>query len=360
MKSSSRSSIPALILTALLLSIGLPGRAQDGDDGGGIPGLGYGTTLPNDAIIQYDPQTDSIIVIADERAQVNIGELIKTMDRPVPQVLIKVLFLEVTHNKNLDVGVEATLSHDSIDVLDTIATNFGIGVGGSGGTYHLLDEELEGTLRALATIGKLEVLSRPSVLARNNETAIITIGQEVPFVDNIRFTDTGQQINSIVWDDIGIILEVTPHITADRLVEMYVAPEISTLTPETVPISDGVNARVIAKRAAQTSVVVADGRTVVIGGLMEDSETETVNKIPILGDVPLLGFFFRRTIRTKVKTELLIFLTPYVVDTAADLQALSISENNRAILPKRSFSRRQQDKFIDNLGEDATEWTGTE
>ncbi|HOE95011.1 MAG TPA: hypothetical protein PLS90_00110 [Candidatus Sumerlaeota bacterium] len=310
-----------------------------------------GTELADDVIVQYDPETDSIIVITDQATHQQIQQVIETLDRPVPQVLIKVLFLEVTHSNDLDLGVEAAyIDNDENDAADSVMTDFGVDAAALGGFYRILDEDLRVTMRALASVGKLEVLSRPSVLARNNETATITIGQEVPFIRNTRITDNGQTINTIEYEDIGIILQVTPHITPERLVEMEVLPEISTLTADTVPISETVNARVIAKRSAQTRVVVADGKTVVIGGLMEDQETESVNKVPILGDIPLLGAFFRRTVKEKTKTELLIFLTPYVVDGQDALDRLTVAEHQRTeITPHALTEPGVRAKYLEGL-----------
>ena len=146
------------------------------------------------------------------------------------------------------------------------------------------------------------MLSRPSIMARNNQEAVIVVGSEVPFITNSRITDDGQTINTIQYDNVGIILRVTPFITSDGTVEMIVAPEISTLTDQTVPISNNASAPVIAKRSAETVVVTPHGQTVVIGGLMETQRTETVQKIPILGDIPFLGIPFRRTIKARSKT----------------------------------------------------------
>lgn len=307
--------------------------------------IGFGATGPGQATIQYDPETDSIIVITDPATIGNIGGIIESLDRPVSQVLIKVLFLEVTHSKDRDFGIEGT----ALEGDDLISTYFGISPETRGGFVRVFNSDFEATLRALDVEGRLEILSRPSVLARNNETAIITIGQEVPFIRNSRITEDGQVLNTIEYDDIGIILEVTPHITAERMVEMYVYPEISTLTAETVPITDTVDAPVIAKRSAETTVVVQDGRTVVIGGLMEDNLTDTIEKVPILGDIWPIKYLFRRHEQRKVKTELLIFLTPFVVDGQGQLQSLSVAEMNQAELPPDVFSADQFEKFVDNL-----------
>lgn len=318
-----------------------------------------GQTPTTDAIIQYDQETDSIIVITDDLTNNQIKHVIETMDKPIPQVLIKVLFLEVTHSNDLNLGAEASFSWDSKGGTNrsSIGSDFGIASATNGGFLRILDEDLQMTLHALATVGKLNVLSRPSIMTRNNQQATITVGQEIPFITNSRVTDSGQTINTIRYDDIGIILEVTPHITAERLVQLDVAPEISTLTADTVPISDTADARVIAKRSADTSVVVADTKTVVIGGLMMDTLTESVEKIPMLGDIPWLGTLFSYTKREKEKTELLIFLTPYVVDTPAQSQALSVQENNKADVPPKEFTPRQQEQFRENMGPGARDWT---
>jgi len=148
----------------------------------------------------------------------------------------------------------------------------------------------------------------------------------VPLIRSTRETNEGQTISSFTWEDIGIIVEVTPHINPDGLVIMDVYPEISTLTAETVQMSPTVNPRVIAKRAAQMRIAVPDGRTVVIGGLMEDRLTDSVDKVPILGDIPGLGLLFQRKVQTKNKTELLVFLTPHVAKQPEDLDGMSRDE----------------------------------
>ncbi|MDK2971074.1 MAG: ral secretion pathway protein [Candidatus Sumerlaeota bacterium] len=340
---------PALCTTALLLAGTLASAQEPTLEPSGVRG-NLGTNLSGDTIVRYDLETDSIIVITDEETNAQIASLIETLDRPVPQVLIKVLFLEVTHTDDLDLGVEASYSFDA--GTDSLLTDFGVASASRGGFLKIIEDDLSVTLRALAGQGKLEVLSRPSVIARNNELATITIGQEVPFIRNSRVTDSGQTINTIEYEDIGIILEVTPHITPDRLVEMEVAPEISTLTSESVAITDTTDARVIAKRSASTRVVVADGKTVVIGGLMEDNMTESVSKVPLLGDIPLVGALFRRTIKEKSKTELLIFLTPTVVTGVEDLETLTDSERAQFDIVPTAFDGVDMPDYLPPLPED--------
>lgn len=324
--------------------------SESGSSASPAAASGYAATTVGQASIQYDPETGALIIITDEETNKQIDKVVKELDKPIPQVLIKVLFLEVTHTKGVDFGLEGKTQYGSKDgTEDTIQTIFGLASETRGGFWKILDEDLEVVIRAMADTSKLEVLSRPSVLARNNQQATITVGQEVPFVRNSRITEGGDTINTIEYEDIGIILNVTPRITENRLVEMSVSPEISTLTGETVPISNTVNARVIAKRSASTNVVVDDGRTVVIGGMMEDNATETIKKIPILGDIPLVGAAFKRTIKEKSKTELLIFLTPHVVENSEELRDISLSEHGKSELSPKAFTKKQFDKYIDNL-----------
>lgn len=345
-----------LVLFLAVMALSLTALAQRGGGGGGDSMRdAYAAEDMGDAVIQYDPETGSIIVIADEETNAHIAEVIEALDRPVPQVLIKVLFLEVTHNDSLDVGMEGFLEslnpipYTDIVESESVETAFGLAGETRGAFYRIMEEDLTVTIRALSEVGKLEVLSRPSILARNNQEATITVGQEVPFIRNSRVTENGQTINTVEYEDIGIILTVTPHITHDNLVEMEVTPEISTLTGETVQISETVNAPVFAKRSAETGVVVPDGKTVVIGGLMEDNETTTIRKVPVLGDIPGLGMLFRRKIRAEAKTELLIFLTPHVLDTVEKLETRSAMEKNNAELAPKVFSESQMTRYIDNL-----------
>jgi len=279
------------------------------------------------ARVEVDEGTRTLFVTTDPRTNEQVRQVIEALEKPIPQALIKVLFLEVTHTDDQDVGVDFTHAHTEADGDKSIVSSlYGVAAETDGGIVSILQNDLEATLRAIGEVSKMNVLSRPSILASNNEEATITIGQEVPFIRNSRITDDGQTINTIEYEDIGIILTVTPHIGADGLIALDVAPEISTLTGESVPISDTASAPVFAKRSAETHVVVPSGRTAVIGGLMDDQQTKTITKVPLLGDIPWLGALFRHTVTEKSKTELLIFLTPTLVDTGSGVASVTESE----------------------------------
>lgn len=272
--------------------------------------------LAGQVTIIADVDSNSLLVRTTPGNYERVRFILEELDKPVQQVLIKVLIAEVTHDNGYDIGTELSiLNLRSSGNGQDIGSNFNIptlGANATGLIVQILETNFQATIRALETAGKLDVLSRPYILASDNQLASITVGQEVPFVTNTRVTDTGQTINTIEYSDIGILLDVIPHVNPDGLVIMDVAPEISALTNTTVAVSEGVTAPIIAKRAAQSRVGVRTGQTVVIGGLMEDRVTQQVSKVPILGDIPIIGAAFKRTVNQKTKTELLIFLTPHV------------------------------------------------
>ena len=340
--------------------------------GGNSLGGGGGTsgsrsyTAPGtigEAIVTSDPETRRLIVITDDETSQYISQVITNLDRPKPQVLIKVVFLEVTYNEGSDIGIEGSVSKKIDTTVSGLFTNgFGLGQQGvlpvppGAGLYQFLGNDFNATIRAIAQAGKTEVLSRPSVLARNNQQAIITVGQELPFITSSRFDALGNQINTIQYSDIGIILRVTPFITSDGMVEMIIQPEISNLTDQTVPISGGnnpVSAPVIAKRSADTVVVTPDAQTVIIGGLMENKKLTSESKIPFLGDIPVLGALFKRKIKSSVKTELMIFLTPHIVAHPTQLASLSALERTRSMTATNSFSQQELNRFLDQLPDKA-------
>ncbi|OPZ07428.1 MAG: Type II secretion system protein D precursor [candidate division BRC1 bacterium ADurb.BinA364] len=326
---------------------------------GGTSGRGGSSSSETgiEGYIVADQDTNSLIVMADEESYAKIKNIVDFLDRPMPQALIKVLVAEVTHSNDLDIGAELRYLHDSSTNTDTGVpkeldyggTNFNLASETTGMMVRVLEHDLDMTLRALQEVAKLEVLSRPSILAVNNQPANITVGNEVPFIRNSRVTNDGQTINTIEYEDIGIILDVTPHINDSGLIIMDVAPEISTLTGDTVPISETVNAPVIAKRSASSRVVAPDGKTIVIGGLMEDQDIMTERKVPILGDIPIIKYLFRRKITSTAKTELLIFLTPQIVKEFRGASELAKEEGDKAPLIKNSFGGQGFSKYIQDL-----------
>jgi general secretion pathway protein D len=284
--------------------------------------------------VAADTDSNTLLIMAPGKFFQRIKQIVEELDRDVPQVLIKVLIAEVSHTNTTDLGMEfSVLNMRPSGRGSQLFTDFDVAEQSGGVMVKLLEKDITGALRALQKVGKMNVLSRPYILASDNQQAKITVGREVPFITNTRTTETGQTLNTIQYQDIGIILVVTAHINPEGTVILDVAPEVSALTGETVPISETVSAPVFAKRSASSRVGIRDGQTIVIGGLMEDKKTDTINKVPLLGDIPLLGALFRRTINEVTKTELLIFLTPHVAQAPTALDGMSKDETAGSKIP---------------------------
>ncbi len=335
-------------------------------------------TSVGQATFSYDPETRKIIAVTDEDTAQYISQVISSIDRPAPQVLIKVVFLEVTHSKSLDIGVEGGAQRNIKDAKGTVSQAFGISglastaaniatnvfgqpISGfapappGAGLYTILAQDYQATLRAIAAAGKTEILSRPSILTRNNQPATISLGQQVPIITGTRFDTLGNQYNTVTYQPVGIQLTVTPFITSDGMVEMIVTPETSELADRSqwVTTSSGpggaITSPVINNRSADTVVVVPDGQTVIIGGLMSRQNQRSERKIPILGDIPLLGAAFRHRVDDNKKTELLIFLTPHIVMHPSELAALTENERSNMSEKPKTFSEQELDRFLDSI-----------
>ena len=328
------------------------------------------------AQISVDPVTHNLVIIADEETKEQIYRVLAELDVPVPQVLIKAVFLEVDDSKALDFGVQGNyngFSHNfgvitgyitnySLTTPSTVVANpaggstttygtptigpsgltplttsysvnngFGVpaslsGSGGNGGLYQIMGNDFTGTIQALATAGKAQVLSRPSVLARDGQLAEIVVGQSVYLPSSVSLTavgGTGTTVPSIngSYQNVGIQLDVTPFIGKNRLVQMILEPQITSIdtsTPGQVIegaslFTSAVYAPNLLKRSANTVVITPDGQTVVIGGLISNQKSSSESKVPLLGDIPVLGNLFKFTSKANGKDELLMFITPHVV-----------------------------------------------
>ncbi|MDY7010195.1 MAG: type II secretion system secretin GspD [Planctomycetota bacterium] len=311
--------------------------------------------LVGQVYVVADEDTNSLLVRTATKHFDRVKEILAELDRPIRQVLIKILIAEVTHDKSLDLGTEFSVLNLRFGATGTFNVGYGANREDTGGLITAtVEADLSNVFAALQRVGRLDVLSRPYILASDNQEAAITVGQEVPFPRQTRTTETGQTITTIQYEDVGIILTVTPHVNPEGLVIMDVSPEISTLTGTTVPISDVASGFVVAKRSAQTRVAVSNGQTIVIGGLMEDRITDEVRKVPIIGDIPLLNLLFRRTIKSKVKTELLIFLTPHVAKRPEDLKKISDAEKAGSETLQKAVEHGAFDKHLKGMQRGAT------
>jgi general secretion pathway protein D len=235
------------------------------------------------------------------------------------------------------------------------------GAAGSGGLYQIMGNDFTGTIQALATAGKAQVLSRPEVLARDGQLAEIVVGQSVYLPSSVSLTavgGTGTTVPSIngSYQNVGIQLDVTPFIGLNNhLVQMILEPQITSIdtsTPGQVIegaslFTSAVYAPNLLKRSANTVVNTPDGQTVVIGGLISNQKSSSESKVPLLGDIPVLGNLFKFTSKANGKDELLMFITPHVVSTSDELAAMSAHESGQAPLVTNSIPVPEMDRFLD-------------
>jgi general secretion pathway protein D len=250
-----------------------------------------------------------------------------------------------------------------------MANNFNLpqslaGAAGNGGLYQVLGNDFTATLQAVAAAGKSQVLSRPSILARDGQLAQIVVGQEVYLPSGVAYASvgtTGATIPTIngSYQNVGIILNVTPFIGANGLVEMILEPqtsELDTSSPGQVITfgsslvgSSPVYAPNINIRSANTVVVTPDSQTVVIGGLISNTKSSSDSKVPILGDIPFLGQLFKTSAKAEQKTELLMFLTPHIVKAPSQLAGISAGEMNQSVLITNSVDELELDRFLERV-----------
>jgi len=291
-----------------------------------------------------------VLVGVSPRYYSNVMEMIRQIDRPPPQVMIQVLIAEVSLDDSVEFGMEFALQdltftesayvgpngvikgskHDFVGGVD-------VGAGGAAGSFggfsfSITGEDFNYLLRALQSDGVLQVLSRPTILVENNEEANITIGDRVPFVRSSSVSDSGQVNSAVEYEEVGIILDVVPHINPDGYVNLEVKPEISSLNPagSGVQISEGLTAPTFSERSAETVVTVKDGETVVIGGLITTREDQREVKVPILGDIPGLGLLFRAMTSERKRNELLIVLTVDVIRDEYDAYEMSVEQRDKS------------------------------
>jgi general secretion pathway protein D len=358
----------ALPLTAQTRSGGSgSGRSSGGGGYGGSSGSTQTAERPpngqvGSANFYVDPDTRRAYVIADPETAGYISNMMATLDRPKPQVLIKVVFLQVTYNDGYDIGIEGgvtkkingstSLSASNLFGLaqQQIAPTSGINTLPGAGLYTIAGNDFSATIRAIEEVGKVNVLSRPTILARNSQQATVQVGQNVPIINGVNYDTFGNEHSSVSYQPVGVILQVTPFITSDNDVEMVLAPQISSVSSQSTVISSGTNGSIstpyINIESANTVVVTPNGQTVAIGGMMQDQNTVTDSKIPLLGDIPGIGLLFHHKIKAVNKTELIIFLTPYVIHTPEDLVRMTIDERSRTEMTPAAFPQKEMNQYL--------------
>jgi general secretion pathway protein D len=273
--------------------------------------------LRGDVQIVPDEPTNSLLVRVQPDDWEVLRQSIEALDLRPLQVLIEVLIAEVRHTKTFQLGVSGRLGDDSTKVGNATSATL---QGASAGDFvmHVMRMgriNVDVALSALSSTGDVRILSRPVLLAQNNQEARILIGSERPFVQVFRSlpTDAAVRDQVVQYRDVGTQLTITPTINEDGYVSLQVAQQVSTATAE---VQFG--APVISTREAATHLFVRGGQTVVIGGLVDREQDHTRSGVPLLRDLPLIGGLFGSTNRSDIRSELFLFLTPHIIATDED------------------------------------------
>lgn len=286
--------------------------------------------LESEVSVVAEENTNTLLISASPRYFVTLAKIIDELDQPASQVLIQALLAEVRLDNQTDFGMD--WAWNDVSANRNLAVNGKIGVEASVGAEPLgfnvsiTGSDLTFFLRALQQTGRLEVLSRPQVLAVDNKPATIDVGERVPLITSSRVTEQGDTINTIQYENIGLTLDVLPRIGSDGTVQMEVRPTISSVGTQSTPITEFASAVFINNRSAETTVTCYDGQTIIIGGLITTTDQDIEDKLPVLGDMPGVGPLFRRIEKVKIRDELMIFLTPRVLQNAQSAHDMTLDE----------------------------------
>jgi len=334
--------------------------------------------------ITADKATNSLVIVASPSDYQSLLQVVKQLDRKRKQVYVEAMIVEASIDKLRELGTKWRYAAekdgkpvaiggfgtmDSASLQNVLSGLTGLTAGGMG---NFLDIPLttigsDGTVTASTLTvpgfaalfslnefkGAINVLSTPQILTSDNKEAEIVVGENVPFISKRErdITNTSAVLNSIERKDVGITLRLTPQITEGDYVKLDLYQEISSIKQESETIIINVGPTTT-KRSTKTTVVVKDNQTVVIGGLMEEKEEENINKVPLLGDIPLLGWLFKNKTLEKKKTNLIVFLTPHIVKDAEQLLKLT---DDKKIEFARAGDKYKQGELLVKFSEETIE-----
>lgn len=285
-------------------------------------------------------RSKALLVLSPPEYYDSIENMIRELDKPGKQVMIKAVIVQIEHSDMTSIGVRLAsdplafgdLGENAIKILNTLSyaesgSSFTFGSSfGTAGVSVLVD--------LLVKKANARVLNEPTLWTKDNEEAVFFKGQSVAFLAGDKTDSTGSSLTrSFNYDDVGITLRVRPNITPENAVDVTVNLEISQVEEELI------NGQIaISKLNTTTNLIVSDGETILLGGILFQTDTDIIKKIPLLGDLPLIGGFFRHEATLQRNNELLAFITPYVIDTDKSQETIEQLE-----APKRKLDSIVQD-----------------
>jgi general secretion pathway protein D len=341
---------------------GRPGQPAPANVPQPISGIGDGTSLEGQVRVIGDKATNSLIIMGSGRDFLAVREVVKRLDQARRQIFIEALILEVQISNSLNIGTSShggyptsrgDLILGGVQTPDLKSLNLSTLISATGLVGGLIGAPLENSqtflgtsipsygilFQALATQANSNVLSAPHVIAIDNEKTEFSVGNNIPYKAGLSFggfglpgqggAPAGSVGQNIQREKLNLTLNVTPHISANDAVRLEIEQETKDIggnDPELGPTWS--------ERKLKTQVVVHDQQSVVIGGLIQERDIYGVTKVPLLGDIPILGYLFKYSKKEKRKTNLLILITPYIIKDQLDLQQI------------RERKVRERDEFV--------------
>ena len=288
--------------------------------------------------VAADELKNALVIMASPADYGRILHVIEALDIMPNQVFIEATIAEVTINDALHFGVEWYFNrHTSYsgfssnsntpngvpttpsDILGNNPLNAGVAAVFPGFSYALRTANTQATLNALNAITRVNIVSTPSLTVLDNHQAVLQVGDEVPVASLQSATALGNTFTSVSYQNTGVILSITPHISESGRVMLNLVQEVSNVSPDSVNTTNPT----IQQRKVSTVVVVKDGEALMLGGLMQHNHTNVANQIPVLGDIPFIGNAFKDKQDSADKTELLIMITPHVLRSSAEARAIT-------------------------------------
>ena len=303
---------------------------------------GKSPVVSEDVKIVSDKATNSLIITAKRDDYMILEDVIERLDIPRRMVYIEALIMEVNVDNEFDVGVEWRAGQDlgeyeggqvgayagsggmgaagDYDIISQIGVNqlgqvtlptaFSVGVMGAGVEIGgLRFPTLGAVFRAYQKNSNVHIVSTPQITTTDNEEAEISVGENIPYLTKKETSaSTTNEYTTYEYKDVGVNLKITPQINQENIVRLNIFQEVIKLKEGTESFTP-----TTLTRSTQTTVIVEDGSTIVIGGMISENDEETIYKVPLLGDIPFLGWFFRSKSTSKNRTNLFIFLTPHII-----------------------------------------------
>ena len=338
------------------------GAASAGTAASGTAAAGQKVSAPavsRNVQVVPDKATNTLIILAEREDYKILENIIRQLDVPRPMVYIEALIMEVKATKDFKLGVEwsgvkdtgsisgidgsksaafvgsgtGVLSELTSTAIDTATTALGLPSGFSMGIIgaaikigDITFPTIGAMVQAYKNDNDVSILSTPQLLTLNNEEAEINVGENVPYLtrqDSTSTTSTNAvNYNTYEYKDVGVILNITPNINQENFIRLKISQQVTKVVSGTSTDTTKPSIPTTLKRTAKTTVVVKDNETVVIGGLVGDSTDDSINKVPFLGEIPILGWLFKAKSVAREKTNLYIFLTPHIVRTQKDASKL--------------------------------------